>query len=284
MKIRKILYGYKYENGIIVIEKKEKENLLWIFNSYLAGMSLLNISKSLNEQNIEYMPNYSGWNKARIMRFIEDIRYVGNETYPSIITMEMHNELINLKMEKNTQKDTDRTVDIYKLNVPVLCPICGHKMQRRHLEKTKYKDKWTCRNSDCGKEIYILDDILLHSITRIMNRIIINPQIIKNEINDSEVNMNIIKMENEINHKLDSNKFDKDELRGMMLECTNLKYQALGSNAAVTKKLKADFEKATPLKTFSLDFFNKTVNEVVLNENSSIDIILINGQKIGEMQ
>lgn len=282
MKNRKIPYGYKIENGTIVIDDMERNVLLRIFNYYLEGLSLLNISKFLNDEKIEYMPEVCGWNKSRIMRIIEDKRYVGNESYPSIINLDMRNRMIDIKSQKNTQKNLDRTADIFQLKTPVLCPICGEEMLRKHWKKTKYKVKWCCKNDKCDKEIHITDDTLIYSLTSVLNKIIDNPQLIKNDFNDSDVNMDVMRLENEIKRTLDSNNFDKEDLRKKMVDCVGLKYQAIGSNMAITQKLKADFEMARPLKSFSPDLFNSTVKNVILNENATVSIVLINGQRIGE--
>ena len=284
MKNRMVPYGYKYQNGSIIIDKSEQCVLLKIFEFYLEGSSLLNISKFLNDEKIEYMPNTYGWNKSRIMRIIEDKRYIGDETYPQIISPNYHNMMMELKYKKNTQKYTDRTSDIFNIKVPVFCPSCGSQMLRRHWSDTRFKDKWCCKNEDCGKEICIENELLIIKLTELLNHVIKNPQIIKNEINDAEVDMDVLKIENDINQALDSNNFDKDELRQKILKCVKLKYRALGSNSAITKKLKTDFEKASSISSFSPDFFNSTVKHIIFNENGDVGLVLINGQKIEEVQ
>lgn len=56
MKNRTVPYGYKYENGIIVLHPQESEIVKQICTAYLNGQSLLDIATTLNEQRVEYMP------------------------------------------------------------------------------------------------------------------------------------------------------------------------------------------------------------------------------------
>ena len=55
MKVRNILYGYRYENGKIVFHPTESEIMKEIVRKYLSGDSLLEISKELNNRMVEYM-------------------------------------------------------------------------------------------------------------------------------------------------------------------------------------------------------------------------------------
>ena len=85
-------------------------------------MSLLKIAEKLNKEKAEYMPGITGWNKARLMRIIEDERYIGSEGYPAIITASVYEKLNRLKYWRNTQEHTDRSADIFKMDLSVLCP------------------------------------------------------------------------------------------------------------------------------------------------------------------
>ena len=93
MKNRTLPYGYRCDNGIIVLHPQESEIVKRICKAYLDGQSLLTIATWLNEEQIEYMPEVIGWNKARLKRIIEDERYLGKEPYPMILDEETHTAL-----------------------------------------------------------------------------------------------------------------------------------------------------------------------------------------------
>ena len=86
---RTMPFGYKYENGQIIVEKASAGIVSEIYDRYVAGESMLNISSLLNKLNVQYSPGIVGWNKARIKRILENEHYVGDEVYPQIVTEEM---------------------------------------------------------------------------------------------------------------------------------------------------------------------------------------------------
>ena len=100
MKKRNIPFGYQYRNGAITIQPQEAVVLNRIFSEYQSGMSLLEIASRLNDENIEYQTGVTGWNKSRIMRLIEDVRYTGKGDFPAIINEEMHRTMVEIKAQR----------------------------------------------------------------------------------------------------------------------------------------------------------------------------------------
>lgn len=284
MKIRNIPYGYQYKNGSIAIQTEETETVTRIFTEYRNGLSLLKIAEQLNNEHIEYMPGVCGWNKSRIKRIIEDERYLGTNGYPPIIDEDMHKTLMLIKSEKNTQKGTDRKADIFNLGVPILCPKCGSKMCRRHDSNRKCPDWWLCQNNNCKNIISISDNDLICGITKCLNTVINNPEVITNNSDTSQLNLDVLRLESEISRMLDNSGVDKNTLRKKMLECVSLKYRNIDSQKYISEKLKADFANASPLSAFSMDLFSRTVKAINLSRNGIVSIVLMNDQEIGKEQ
>lgn len=279
---RNILYGYQYNNGIIEINPSEEKIIKRIVKAYLNGMSLLKIANMLNADGVEYMPKICGWNKARLMRLLDDERYLGNNIYPTIIDSDTHEQIIAIKSDKYTKKNTDLNSDIFKLDVPVICPSCGCEMIRRHDGRLKYQQKWFCKNKDCKEIVGMNDTDLLSKITVLLNITILNPKLIKEQSSKEEISLDAMRLENEIGRTLEGNQFDKDELRKKMIACVSAKYKAIGSMTHKTKRLRADFEQSSPLNNFSADLFGRTVKSIVFEPNQVVSIILLNGQRIGK--
>ena len=177
MKIRNIPFGYRIENGTIHLHPTESQVVREIHAAYLDGQSLLQIAASLNERGVEYMPGAAAWNKARLKRIIEDVRYLGNETYPAIVKETDFYKAQEIKAARNTQKNVDRTADIFKLQLPVLCEKCGEPMRRIHDSRTYHQEKWICRS--CNTVVKIPDAALFTAIVKYMNRLISNPSAIR---------------------------------------------------------------------------------------------------------
>lgn len=281
MKKRNVPFGYQYQNGTIITHPQEAVVLNRIFSEYQKGMSLLEIANRLNDENIEYQPGVTGWNKSRIMRLIEDVRYTGKDGFPAIIDENTHQTMIEMKSQKNTQHGTDRDHEIFHIDVPVTCPECGSEMVRRHDSRfKKCQQRWICSNKDCRTVIHKPDNDLLHDITVLLNRVIVNPGLVQIPAKDESISVQTLKAENEIARTLDTLDYDKNTLRKKMLECASLRYADIDSAPYIAHRLKAVLADAEPLSTFSLPLFKRAVQSVHLEKDGTVAITFVNNQTI----
>lgn len=280
MKTRNIPFGYKRENGKILPHPMEGEIVGGIFTAYLNGQSLLQIAESLNKRRVEYMPGTVGWNKARLKRIIEDVRYLGNGGFPAIIEQTVFDKAQEIKSARNTQKAVDRNADIFKLNIPICCEQCGEPMVRIHDSRTTHKEKWICRS--CGVVIKIADDMLLTAITKCMNSLIENPNILKYQPAQAETPMETIRLKNEIERQLDSPVIDKEQLKNKIFEYASLLYSELDSGEHITKNIRAVLENTRPLSLYDEELMDKTASAVTLHADKTVSLVLKNGQQIGK--
>lgn len=281
MKNRTVPYGYKYEKGIIVLHPQESEIVKQISSAYLEGQSLLNIATMLNGQKVEYMPEVIGWNKARLKRIIEDERYLGKEPYPAIIDEQTYTAMQRVKESRNTQKDTNRKTDIFQIAVPVKCPICGQRMQRRHDSRYKIQQRWLCENEECRTLIKIADSDLLDAINSIITDII--PEHIQlTDTIEFEPSKAVRLVNNEIARLFDTAEVDKDTLRKKLLEGISKRYEDIDNAPYITRKLQAEL--TGEHTTESVQKINKMVSEIILYTDLTVGIILLNGQFIRKEQ
>lgn len=285
MKNRNIPFGYEYQNGSVVVNSKEAEILKAIFEAYTEGQSLRIIAQRLNEKNIEYMPGVLMWNKARIMRMIEDERYTGTSIYPMIVDTSAYERIQKIKASKNSQKDTDRTSDIYKLKVPVICSQCGSEMHRRQNIRCKCQNRWICKNDICKTTIKIADCNLLHQTTELLNVVIDDPERIQvPTLTKIESNMEQKRLENEIVRTLEGYSFDRESLKQKMLQYVTLQYSEIPNDTYNYRRLKLIFEQASPVASFSAELVDKAVQKIRLHTDGTVSIVLINGQEIRKEQ
>ena len=282
MKKRNILFGYQYQNGVITVHPHEVTTLKRIFSEYQNGMSLLDIANRLNDENVEYQPSVIGWNKSRIMRLIEDERYTGKDGFPAIIDEKIQQAMIEIKAQKNTQRGTDRTCEIFHIDVPMICPVCGSEMSRKHDSRfKKCQQRWVCFNTECRTVIHKADSDLLNDITVLLNRVIVNPELVQIPAEPAhEPSALVRKTENEIARTLDTLDYDKDVLRKKMIECVSLKYADIDSAPYKAHRLKTTLADAEPLSAFSLPLFKGTVQAIHLEKDGTVAITLLNNQTI----
>ncbi len=282
MKNRTILYGYCCADGRITAHPQESVIVESICREYLDGKSLLAIATRLNDEQIEYMPGITGWNKARLKRLLEDERYLGKEPYPRTIAEQTYHAIQAMKEAKNTQKEIDRQSQIYQLPLTVLCSKCQSKMKLTYATRKRHR-AWQCTNPECKCLIVKPDTDLLGDLTDHLNTIIANPDIIRAYAPaPTEPSIELRKLNNEVARMLDSTDIDREAARAKMLECLSQKYQEIDTAEYTTKRLVADLTNAEPLTAFSADLLGRVANAVILHTDQSVSIILTNGQIIGK--
>lgn len=123
---------------------------------------------------------------------------------------------------------------------------------------------------------------LEHEITEILNLLISNPKFTEYEETDiqAEPSLEIIKMENEIEQQLESIDFNKNEIQNMILQCATKKYDAYKGVRHITDRLKADFEKSSPLSAFNAELFDRTVSTVEFDKDEKVSLKLKNNKII----
>ena len=284
MKLRTIPYGYQFTDGAVAVHPQERDTVMEICKAYLDGKSLLQIAEHLNADGVEYLPSVTGWNKARLKRIIEDERYLGRESYPAILDKETFDALQRLKAERNTRKNCDRATDIFQISVPVKCPVCGRSMRRHSDSRLKsVEQRWTCQNPECKKRIAKSDEELLREITKLLNRAISAPEMIRiPTATDREPCPEVRKLDNEIGRMLESINSDKDALRKAVLRRVSAAYRDIPNEIYTAKRLRAVFANAEPLSSFSSDLFCRTVKAIRFHEDGTIGILLTNDQEIGK--
>lgn len=284
MKKRRFPYGYEMKNGQIVICSKESETVKQIFNQYLAGENLKNIADALTERNTEYSPGKYNWNKSRIKRIIEDSRYLGNDILPAVIDADTYHKANAEKENRRTYTvPTVASGDKSLINL-VVCSKCGSKMFHRTDHSQKHSETWYCKSPTCKYGIPMTVTELQDEITKILNRAIDNPTFAEHIEQDVSYNpsLAIQRMEHEIERKLESLDFDKNEIQNLILQCAAKKYEENKSARHITDRLKADFEQSSPLSSYSNDLLERTVSAVIMNRDKSIQLKLKNGEIIGK--
>ena len=281
MKNRNILYGYGYFDGKIDIHPQESEIVKEVYKAYLNGKSLLIIMNMLNERQIEYMPGVVNWNKARVMRILDDKRYLGDEKYPTLIDQETYDAAQALKENKCDQKNVDRQADIFQLSTPVRCPTCNGVMRRKYDKRRTTQSRWVCRNPECKTSIRITDEGLFTAIMELLNGVIANPERINIPTEkENEPSLERRRLNSEITRLFDSLQIDRELVRKKMMEYASLRYSEIGNEVSTAIRLKDIFIQTSPMETFSLEFVERTVDEIRLATDGTVSIVLENKQEI----
>lgn len=282
MKNRMLPFGYAYNHGAVVVNAGEAAVLAEIFEQYLSGSSLLQIARELNARRVPYAPGIENWNKARLMRMLEDPRYTGNDEFPQLLSKERAAELKRIKAARNTQSTIDRTQPVYHLCVPILCPNCGSPMGRRSNRECRIPQRWACKNPQCHTWIGITDEALLGEITGLLNDVIAHPERLQAPAGAYTPSGAAQRLEAEIRQTLERGTFDKAVLRQKILDCAARKYREIEDTVYLTEALKAELGQSGPLSAYSEALTRRCVRVILLQADANVRLMLVNGQTIGK--
>ena len=161
-KNRTIPFGYGMKNGEITTNPKEVYAVVTIFDEYLNGKSLSEIANLMQYENIRYSEDSDYWNKNMVKRIIENDKYLGNDTYPQLITDDIFKRANEKRVKKATTLDLIPD-DLQKIRKRTYCTECGHRLSRIG-GNSKY-EKWDCRNPDCYKlEFRLTDQMIIGAV------------------------------------------------------------------------------------------------------------------------
>ena len=274
MKNRYTPFGYCIRNGKIVAVPNEAEVVQKVFSEYISGKSLKNIAASLTADKIEYLPEKWQWNKNRVVRIINDERYLGNEIYEAIIDSATFEQAQNVKLSRNTQNEYDRDKVISSSITPILCGKCGYPTHRIHDKRSKFKQKHVCINPECRAEYLISDDKMVQIISRLLEEAYLTLEITAASSDLLEIH----RLEQEFARTLEYPDIDVEKAQAMIFECANKKYQAISQGRENYDKLKHDLN--NPQFKINRQTVMELVKQIKLTDDCNIQVTLINGQII----
>ena len=265
-------FGYCIRDGKTTVVSSEAEVITKIYSLYLSGESLKTIAALLTYEKVEFLPDRWNWNKNRIVRILDDTRYIGTERYASIISADVYQQAQDIKLSRNTQTGYDRTRVISTSVVPIICGKCGCSTKRSLDKRRKDAHRYTCDNPHCHEIYHISEEAMIQMIGNLMDSAsvtVISPS-------DLDSLSDIQRLEREIARSIEYYNGGFSEIEAMIHDCVNKKYQTKSSGRADSDKLKHHLEN----ERFQVN--RRTVAELVsrirLLSDNDLELTLINGQ------
>lgn len=280
-KNRYLPFGYHIQKGYLCIHEAEAAVVRQVFEDYQAGMSYRRIAETLAAKGIPYMKNRTDWNKHRVKRMLENPRYCGRDDFPPIIPADTFGAVSALIGQKSQGEPLSEELD--SIRSKTICGACGAKYKRDG--RSKNYEAWCCSAEGRITPKRITDKALLESVTAILNTIISNPSLLGLPSPHREhYSLDVVRTENQINRELEKGEVDSDYIKLLIFGCVAAKYEACADTEPeyLTRQLLAIFEKQPPLDDFSIQLFEDTVKQVVIDTDGSLWLRMINGKLIGK--
>lgn len=160
---RKILFGYRIQDGKLTIQQQEAEVVRRIFDLYLGGKLQRKISDVMNAEHIPYNPDRPTWTSFRVAFILKNQRYMGGDGYPVLIDENTFQAVQSL-LQKKSGKHSQQYRPVSDLQKRLRCP-CGGCLKRwyRH---THSPDVLYLECDECGTKVTIPDADLLAEVER----------------------------------------------------------------------------------------------------------------------
>lgn len=281
-KNRVIPFGYCMRNGEITVDFNESKAVARIFEEYLNGSSLQQIARLMESEKIRYSEDSEHWNKNMVKRIIENIKYLGNEKYPQIISEKFFTQANEKRMLRATSVCVIPE-DLQEIRNRTYCLECGHRLSR--IGGNCRSAKWDCRNPDCYRlEYQLTDQMIIGVVLTVLNAAIANPNLIENngEISTYSPTADVIRGQNEINQMIDSTQLDFDRIKSELYRLTEMKYDCCTYNddPQKTKQLMNLLENQKQLNTLDIGLFKSCVNRIWISHFCATEVEFINGVHI----
>lgn len=275
--VNKYMDLYQADGELVYKAKAEKYAKIISKTIILSGMDVASFG-----QNAYFYDAAEGLLTATILLVAEFCEPEKRHTYPPIIDEDIYKKANAEKDNRRTNINPVVTAEKKLLTHKVICTNCGRKLFHNTDSRLKNSEKWFCKNEDCQFSVYMTVAELEQRITEVLNLLISNYNFTEYEETDISVepSLEICKTENEIERLLESIDFDKTEIQNMILQCAAKKYDAYKGVRHITDRLKADFEKSSPLSAFNAELFDITVSVVVIDKDKKVSLKLKNNKII----
>ena len=162
---RKLLYGYKIQDGGLSVVMEEAAVVSRVYSLYAASLSYQKISDTLNEEHIPYSRERPEWNKHKVKRLLENPRYIGRDGYPAIVDDEMFQTVQAMIQEKTAGYDPRPDRPALRLKDCMRCAQCGGTLHRL-AGKGRRADMLYLKCVRCAAMVTIADAGLLDEVAR----------------------------------------------------------------------------------------------------------------------
>ena len=295
----RILYGYRMEKGIAVVEQTEGVYVQKLFDDYINGIPQYKLLPELiqyTEKNQLPLPTI----KASYMKtLLTNPKYVGDRLSPKLISKEVFvkaQEIREKRLKKIGKDDVYTSLadqQKYFLKDMLVCGECGREYKRynRKVGRKKKAFLWDCAKhiSDKGRidcrNIHVTEEQVIYGFILILNRLIQNPGIltippkkefIKESARYKGVDREIKKMES------GELEYDQQELLELVLKRAALKYLNTQENVYdhYTQKLCGRLEQMSNTTEFDEQVFKEFIERVIVHKENILTYVFKNGKEI----
>lgn len=274
MKIRKLPFGYKMQNGQIQAHEQEAPIVRLIYTEYAKGASYRILTETLNKQPVFYNQPGQPWNKNMVGRILNNKVYLGTDSYPPLISNKNHVLASTSNPWRSFQKVDEESKHIRRLST---CPECS-----AHLEFSNGFTDWVrwkcpvCDNDLTNKSM----DHIKKDLMAILNSLIDYPEQIQVPPKPDVSSPSPLPEEALFQDQLDASDFDEMAATQATLRLTARRFNAIGSEEYETSRIIHLITSSREQTSHHFDLLLQITQAILIYPNGSVGIKLKNNQII----
>ena len=263
---RKLPFGYCMRNGQICIADTEAEIVRMIFTSYGSGNSYETLAECLNKGKYPYFPGKQ-WNKNTLARILQDERYLGNSTYPSILAADMF---------KTRTPDVSGRLNhpqVKDIRILARCGICGRAVHRER------KNTWRCPHC-MTSAVKSTDKRLIDNVAELLQELCSNPDAVTIPPAAGIEDESVLAAKDNLAHELENEPFNESAARAKAISLAAARFNALGSDDYETMRIR--YILSTTEQNGGLDtaLLRQITSAILILPTGEVSMKLKNGQII----
>ena len=284
--------GYKLVDGKIQLDEAKAAVVKKIFADYLCGISTYAIAKRLTEMGFLNANNKASWNHGSIGKILENVKYLGDEFYPQMISPELFEQVQKRRKERCDQLgrsiQPNSAVHQYPFTGKLRCGECGE-IYRKYIEhcgKPSEKSFWKCKryiykNRVCCRCGFLTDEQLEKAFIEAANRIIARIKILDRKPKKEPIpnNPEFNKLDQRIKELEAEGQYSSKELPALIFKRAQAFYKTAKIDDAEynTEKMKQAFSGRQPLTEFDEDLFRTVIKQITVCADQRLLLEFING-------
>lgn len=241
---RKLPFGYKMEQGRVVVDTGEASWVRYLFGQYNLGVSIRSLTNVMTNSSMPYDGD-KHWNINMVARILADQRYIGQGGYP--VTLD--DGAFYAAMEKRRKK------------APTVKKTEAQKILRR---------KCGCR----------ITPHIEYEVLYLLNTLAGSPErIVAPELPDTR-NPRLEALQSELDELLAQLPVDEARAREKVMEIGAAMYEAIDPREYETRRIRRLFGKAEQWAELDAGILDAVVTSVLVDSNGNVRLKLKNDQII----
>ena len=284
--------GYKLADGKIQLDEPKAAVVKRIFADYLSGISTSAIAKQLTEMAFPNANNKASWNHGSIGKILENVKYLGDEFYPQMISPDLFEQVQKRRKERCDQLGRSIQPNSgnhqYPFTGKLRCGECGEVYRKyiEHCGRPSEKSFWKCkryiyRNRVCCRCGFLTDGHIEKTFIESANRILARIQILDRKPKKEPIpnNTEFNSLNQRIKELEEQGRYSSNELPALIFKRAQAFYKTAGIDDAEynTEKMKQAFSGRQLLAEFDEELFQTVIKQITVYADHRLVFEFING-------